>query len=210
MDACRGGCESAACVHVLSYYHGIINDNAYGHDQPEEADHVQRLARGQHDSEGRHEGGRNAGHYPEGDAHLEECDEDQGNEDQATRSVLDQQVDPVLEQVGGCIVSFHDEVRRQGRLDLVQVRFDGLGLQERIGTHCALNAQLDCLPGIPVYGNALFIVRFTHLCDVSKVYLPSVLVGLYFNLSQCPGSRQQPQAPDLALSVAQIARGKVL
>ena len=125
-------------------------------------------------------------------------------------SVLDQQVDPVLEQVGGCIVSFHDEVRRQGRLDLVQVRFDGPGLQERIGTHCALNAQFDCLLGIPVHGNALFIVRFVHLCDVSKVYLPSVLVGLYFNISQCSGSRQQPQAPDLTLSIAQIARGKVL
>ena len=112
---------------VLADHDGVIDDDAQGHDQREQADHVDALAAQVHHRQRRHEGNRNAHGHPEGHPRRQEQVENQQHQQQAPGAVFQQQQDALLDQLPAFVEHRETDVRRQGRPHLVEPLLQDLG-----------------------------------------------------------------------------------
>ena len=183
---------------VLADHDRVVDDDAEHHDHAEQADHVDRLAADQHDHQRRHERDRDAGRDPEGDAAVQEQEQDADHQDQPAHAVVDQHPDTLADELGHGVVSLDLEIFRRTGAKSGDVSIDDLGQLQGVIVDRALNVQLDRrLP--PELGRGRGVVEaFAHSCDVAEHDLLAVVERA--NLEGAQGARvlEQAQATDLA------------
>ncbi len=75
---------------IFADYNGIIDDNAQGHDQAKQADHVDRAAVQIQHPQCRQERGGNTHRHPAGSRRVEKKVQDQDHQDKPTNAVFQQ------------------------------------------------------------------------------------------------------------------------
>ena len=89
---------------ILTHHDGVVDDDAQGHDQGEQADHVYAASRQVQDEQGSHEGDRNAHRHPPGNPSGEKQVEYRDHQHQAPCPVFHQQHDAIFDKLPGLVV----------------------------------------------------------------------------------------------------------
>ena len=98
------GARFAPGERVLPDHDRVVDDDAEGHDEGEQADHVDAAAEGEEHPERGHERHRDPDRDPEGDPGVEKQVQHGDHEEKPARAVLQQQHDPIADQRPGLIV----------------------------------------------------------------------------------------------------------
>ena len=152
----------------------IIDNDADGHDQRKQRQHVDGHVEIQHHPERRHQRGRNAGRHPKGDAPVQEQEQDAQHQHHAAEAVDQKHIDAFDDFVG--IDVEHDDIqrRRQRRTHLIEIGAHRGGDVQRIAGLGALHGQADgpLAAGEPF--RCAGVKGFTHGSDIADGDLPAV------------------------------------
>ena len=185
---------------VLPDHDRVVHDDAQGHDQGEQADHVDAAAHGVEHRQGGHEGDRDAHRHPEGDPGRQEQIQDRQYQQQTAGAVVHQQHDALFDQVPAFVEDLDPDALRQGRGALRQPLAEDLRRLEGIAVLGALQH----------HHHGLFTVLREGLAALS---------GLAFDLSHRPqidapapvtDDRQVTQRLELLLEIAALVEAAQL
>ena len=87
-------------IGILAKDDGIIHQNAQGHDEGKQRDHVNRVTMPVQDKERTHKGDRYANGHPEGEAKIQKESKTEKHKEYALGAVPGKQVDPILNHPG--------------------------------------------------------------------------------------------------------------
>ena len=190
---------------------GLVHHHADGHDEAEQADHIDRLAADEHDRHGGEEGNRNPRGDPERHPGAQENEQNQDDEDKAAETVAQQQVDTALDQVRGGQILLDLQVRRQGGPEFPEIGIDDRRLFERVGAERPADVELDRRLAKAFRGLAVLVETFIDSRDVAQINLLTALERLDLDMAEALGFLYQPETADLPLGGApRGARGQVL
>ena len=85
---------------MLAYHNGIINNNADGHNQRKQRQHIDGHIQIEHNAESRHQRCRNADRHPKGNAPVQKQKQNSQHQNHAGDPVKQQHIDALNNLVG--------------------------------------------------------------------------------------------------------------
>ena len=205
------GTAQAARHRVLADDNGVVDDDADHHDQREQADHVDRLAGGQHHRQRRHHRHRDAHRHPQRDAAVEEQEKRADDQHQAAEAVAQQKVDALLDEAGAEVELLHAQARRQARAQLGEGIGDDRRQLERVVADRALDMQLDRRLAVEKRNRRRLFRRIADAGDITEPHLLTAAQRPHLDVAQGLGIAAAAEAANLQLGgTGGIARGQVL
>ena len=201
------GARGALSHGMLADHDGVVHDDADGHDEREQAHHVDRLAGQHHYAEGGEQRDGNADRDPEGDPRAQEDEQHQHHQSQPARAVAEQHVDAVVDEFGRIVVVLDDQGRRQRRPHLLEKVIEDARLLQRIGRARPSHLQLDGGVARPVRDSIPLVKAFADGRDVAEVDLGPVLARDDLDLADLFGRSGEAQASDLLVGAGRDDAG---
>ena len=113
--------EGDVALHVLSHHDGVVDHDAEGQDEPEQAEHVHGDPEPGHHQERAEEGHRKSGGGPDREPARQREEENEEDEGQALQPVPDEDVHAALEELPGIEPGGHGDPFRHGPFDVADL-----------------------------------------------------------------------------------------
>ena len=196
---------------MLADHNRVVHDDADGHNQREQRDHVDALPGEIHDGESREQRNGNAHGDPKGRAQIEEDEQHQQHQHQPADAVFQQQLDAVYEKVGFDLETLHPQTLRQGGDDFVQHLVGALRDGERIRRSRPPDRELDGRVAAARQAQPLPVEILGDRSDVAQQQFLAALGSADFQFGDVLGGAGESQRAQLTLKPAlQHAGGKIL